>query len=140
CAKIRDAEPDRLTYILLMTYGASREEAIRGLRAGADDCIAKPFRLEELLLRISAAHRAIDLSEQNRLQRTLLGRAADILASRGIHVSNAGASEAVVREIARALGAIGQVGKRIECRVDAGEMPEVPWESRALKNFFKSIR
>ena len=38
--------------VLILTAKSSMEEKVRGLRAGADDYLTKPFNLEEFLLRV----------------------------------------------------------------------------------------
>ncbi len=45
------------TPILLLTARGRTEEKVAGLRAGADDYLAKPFDFEELLARVEALHR-----------------------------------------------------------------------------------
>jgi two-component system, OmpR family, copper resistance phosphate regulon response regulator CusR len=47
----------RATPILMLTSLDSPEDVVRGLDAGADDYLAKPFRFDELLARIRALHR-----------------------------------------------------------------------------------
>jgi len=47
----------RNTPILMLTSRDSVEDVVRGLDAGADDYLAKPFRFEELLARIRALTR-----------------------------------------------------------------------------------
>ncbi len=42
------------TPVLFLTVKSAPEDRIRGLQAGGDDYLAKPFRLEELLLRVAA--------------------------------------------------------------------------------------
>ena len=42
------------TPVLMLTARGEPEDRIEGLRTGADDCLAKPFEPEELLLRIEA--------------------------------------------------------------------------------------
>ena len=50
------------TPILLLTAKGETEDRIRGLEAGADDYLAKPFEPKELLLRINAILRRIPSS------------------------------------------------------------------------------
>jgi DNA-binding response OmpR family regulator len=47
----------RRTPILMHTSRDANEHVVRGLDAGADDYLAKPFRFDELLARIRALHR-----------------------------------------------------------------------------------
>ena len=51
------------TPILLLTAKGETEERIRGLEAGSDDYLAKPFEPKELLLRINAILRRIPATE-----------------------------------------------------------------------------
>jgi DNA-binding response OmpR family regulator len=61
CRQLRAARP-RLQ-ILLLTARSEEVDAVDGLDAGADDYIAKPFRLAELLARVRAAARRADPQE-----------------------------------------------------------------------------
>jgi DNA-binding response OmpR family regulator len=45
---------DKLIPILFLTAKSLKEDTIRGLQIGADDYMTKPFRMEELLLRMQA--------------------------------------------------------------------------------------
>jgi DNA-binding response OmpR family regulator len=47
----------RHTPILMLTSRDATEDVVRGLDAGADDYLAKPFRFDELLARVRALHR-----------------------------------------------------------------------------------
>jgi DNA-binding response OmpR family regulator len=47
----------RNTPILMLTSRDAAEDVVRGLDAGADDYLSKPFRFDELLARIRALHR-----------------------------------------------------------------------------------
>jgi DNA-binding response OmpR family regulator len=48
---------ERNTPILMLTSRDAVEDVVRGLDAGADDYLAKPFKFDELLARIRALHR-----------------------------------------------------------------------------------
>lgn len=50
---------DKHTPIIFLTAKSMKEDAIRGLKIGADDYMTKPFSMEELLLRIQAVIRRI---------------------------------------------------------------------------------
>jgi DNA-binding response OmpR family regulator len=47
----------RSTPILMLTSRDAVEDVVRGLDAGADDYLSKPFRFDELLARLRALHR-----------------------------------------------------------------------------------
>ncbi len=53
-AKVRAAETDAHVPIIMLTAEAEVEQKIRGLRAGADDYLVKPFHPAELLARIKS--------------------------------------------------------------------------------------
>jgi two-component system alkaline phosphatase synthesis response regulator PhoP len=52
CEKIR--ESGQQTPIMFLTVKSADDDRIRGLEAGGDDYLTKPFNLQELLLRVSA--------------------------------------------------------------------------------------
>jgi DNA-binding response OmpR family regulator len=61
CAKLRH-DGHRMPVIML-TGADSEADIVRGLDAGANDYVAKPFRLSELLARVRAQLRVFDNSE-----------------------------------------------------------------------------
>ena len=61
CRRLRAARPK--LQILLLTARSEEVHAVDGLDAGADDYIAKPFRLAELLARVRAAVRRAEPGE-----------------------------------------------------------------------------
>jgi DNA-binding response OmpR family regulator len=50
CRRLRDAGDE--TPIILLTAPAGVGQRVQGLEAGADDCLGRPFALEELLARV----------------------------------------------------------------------------------------
>lgn len=66
CNKIR--EQDKNQPIIMLTAKTSEEDIIRGLTLGADDYIAKPFSIRELVLRVNAVlKRNIQQSHKNNI-------------------------------------------------------------------------
>lgn len=55
CARVR--EQDREQPIILLTAKSSDEDVIQGLSLGADDYVAKPFSVAQLVLRVQAVLR-----------------------------------------------------------------------------------
>jgi diguanylate cyclase (GGDEF)-like protein len=64
CRALRGRKEGRYTYILLVTAMSKKEDIIRGLEAGADDYLAKPYDPLELKARLIAGRRILDLQEE----------------------------------------------------------------------------
>ena len=61
CAKLR--RDGRRMPVIMVTGADAERDVVRGLEAGANDYLAKPFRLPELLARVRAQLRVFDNSE-----------------------------------------------------------------------------
>ena len=61
CAKLR--RDGKKMPVIMLTGADAEQDVVRGLDAGANDYIAKPFRLGELLARVRAQLRVFDNSE-----------------------------------------------------------------------------
>src|SRR5690349_11196395 len=61
CARLR--REGKNIPIIMLTGADAEQDVVRGLEAGANDYIAKPFRLSELLARLRAQLRVFDNSE-----------------------------------------------------------------------------
>src|ERR1700710_1154146 len=61
CAKLR--RDGKKLPVIMLTGADAEQDVVRGLDAGANDYIAKPFRLPELLARVRAQLRTFDNSE-----------------------------------------------------------------------------
>lgn len=62
CERIR--KEDREQPIIMLTAKTSDEDIIQGLQLGADDYVAKPFSIAQLILRIQAVLRRSGLSKE----------------------------------------------------------------------------
>jgi DNA-binding response OmpR family regulator len=60
CRRLRMARP--ALPILILTARGSEDDRVRGLQAGADDYLTKPFGSAELLARIDALHRRASIT------------------------------------------------------------------------------
>jgi len=63
CAEVRRTDPH--IPILFLTAKTSEADCVIGLGLGADDFIAKPFRIRELLARVSAALRRSSVAQHS---------------------------------------------------------------------------
>jgi DNA-binding response OmpR family regulator len=63
CRRLREFSP---VYIILITAQGEEDQIVRGLDAGADDYLPKPFGIEQLLARIRAVMRRSRMPETTR--------------------------------------------------------------------------
>jgi adenylate cyclase len=100
CKSIRANEATRLLPVVMLTALSDVADRIRGIEAGADDFLSKPFNREELLTRVKSLLRIKtlydDIETKNRLLRSLFGRyvsaelAAEIVADPERHLQLGG--------------------------------------------------
>ena len=75
CQRIRAAQSSYV-YIIMVTSITEKDDIVKGLAAGADDYLTKPFHLDELLARVNVGRRLLDLHRQLEEKNRLLERAA----------------------------------------------------------------
>jgi DNA-binding response OmpR family regulator len=63
CRQMRATMPNAATYIILVTARGGLENVVRGLEAGADDYITKPFDPRELRARLHVGVRIVQLQK-----------------------------------------------------------------------------
>jgi len=73
CRELRRQKSEKPLYLILLTSRADSNDIVRGLEAGADDYVAKPYNNEELQARINAGRRIIELQNQVRNREKLQG-------------------------------------------------------------------
>lgn len=63
CRKVRERnfKQGRYQYIILLTIQGDQADIVKGLEAGADDYVIKPFDSQELQMRLSVGKRILDL-------------------------------------------------------------------------------
>jgi diguanylate cyclase (GGDEF)-like protein len=66
CKALRSMQLDRYVYALLLTARDSKEHIIAGLDAGADDYLIKPVHEAELIARLNAGRRILNLEHSLR--------------------------------------------------------------------------
>jgi two-component system, cell cycle response regulator len=66
CRRVREANLSTYVYILLLTGHLTTEDAVAGLGAGANDYVRKPANQAELLARLSAGSRIVQLEQSLR--------------------------------------------------------------------------
>src|ERR1700687_6121865 len=66
CNAVRNMQLDGYVYALLLTARAAKEHIITGLEAGADDYLVKPVHEAELIARLNAGRRILNLEHSLR--------------------------------------------------------------------------
>lgn len=64
CQRIRSDNTRPYTYIIVMTGNTEKGNLVKGLEAGADDYLAKPFDPGEMLARMGVGRRIVDLNRE----------------------------------------------------------------------------
>ena len=64
CQRIREDKSRPYTYLILMTSSTEKGNVVKGLEAGADDYLTKPFDPGEMLARIGVGRRITDLNRE----------------------------------------------------------------------------
>jgi len=64
CRRIRATGKSGYTYFIILTAKGKKEDIVKGLDAGADDFLVKPFSHEELKCRIRIGERILTLEER----------------------------------------------------------------------------
>lgn len=64
CRRVRAADSDPYTFFVFLTALGDEEHLLGGMRAGADDYLAKPLDREQLHIRLIAASRVNSLHRQ----------------------------------------------------------------------------
>lgn len=67
CRAVRNMHLDGYVYALLLTARDSKEHIIAGLEAGADDYLVKPVHEPELIARLNAGRRILNLEQSLRI-------------------------------------------------------------------------
>ena len=64
CRKVRKLDKEPYTFILLLSSKSEKDDVVKGMAAGADDYITKPFDQNELRVRLRAGRRIVELNEE----------------------------------------------------------------------------
>lgn len=72
CEHIRSNPQQSYTYVIMLTGETEKSKVVRGLAAGADDYLTKPFDSGELLARVGVGRRIINLQRQMESKNRLL--------------------------------------------------------------------
>src|SRR5260370_26914292 len=83
CEHIRADKTTAYTYIILMTSNHEKDGVVKGLEAGADDYLIKPFDSSEMIARIGVGVRVTELHRKLQEKSAQLAEAAttDLLTS-----------------------------------------------------------
>ena len=74
CRLVRTMELPGYVYLILLTARTNTEDIVAGMKAGADDYLTKPFEKDELVMRIRAGIRVLNLERTLLEKNTLIRR------------------------------------------------------------------
>ena len=61
CRKIRETNLSDPAYLIILTVRDETEDIVKGLKAGANDYIVKPYNVEELQVRVGVGCRVVEM-------------------------------------------------------------------------------
>lgn len=61
CRKIRENKLSDPAYLIILTVRNKTEDIVKGLKAGANDYIVKPYNIEELQVRVGVGCRVVEM-------------------------------------------------------------------------------
>ena len=61
CRKIRETKFSDPAYLIILTVRNKTEDIVKGLKAGANDYIVKPYNIEELQVRVGVGCRVVEM-------------------------------------------------------------------------------
>jgi len=76
CERIRTDFGGRTTYIIMLTGVSDKSKVVKGLQAGADDYVTKPFNAEELAARVNTGRRIVELHREIEAKNLILQQLA----------------------------------------------------------------
>jgi putative two-component system response regulator len=112
CKKVRQRPSTQYTYFILLTSNSAPESVLEGLDAGADDYLCKPFRHEELRLRLEGGKRLLMLEGRDMMIFSLAKLAESRDQETGKHLER-------IREYSRAIASELMTWKKFENIIDA---------------------
>jgi len=85
CRKIRETKFSDPAYLIILTVRDKTEDIVKGLKAGANDYIVKPYKVEELQVRVGVGCRVVEMQAiMARQIKELQAAMAHIKALRGL--------------------------------------------------------
>ena len=76
CERLRTDFGGRVTYIIMLTGVSEKSKVVKGLQAGADDYVTKPFNAEELAARVNTGRRIVELHREIEAKNLILQQLA----------------------------------------------------------------
>lgn len=115
CRQVRSADLLHYVYIILLTSRDGADSVVEGLSAGADDFLTKPFKADELRVRIRAAERVLALDTRDVTIFALARLAESRDPDTGAHLERV---QTYARLIARHLAKRKEFARQIDCEYE----------------------
>lgn len=77
CSRLKKLTHGNEIYIIILTVKGNTSDIVKGLSAGASDYIIKPFKTDELLVRLNVGKRIVELKNELKIRVKELEKALD---------------------------------------------------------------